>query len=69
MHILPPTCEFWCFPSCMPSLLLYALANTIDIIYANTVFLFDMMYHQNMTLYILYIIYNEVCQQNECTVV
>ncbi len=25
MHILPPTFEFWCFPSCMPSLLLYVL--------------------------------------------
>ncbi len=29
MHILPPTFEFWCFPSCMPSLLLYTLAWTV----------------------------------------
>ncbi len=28
VHI-PPTFEFWCFPSCMPSLLLYALDNTL----------------------------------------
>ncbi len=29
MHILPPTCEFWCFPSFMPSLLLYALGTIV----------------------------------------